>query len=345
MENSKLRCESMGENASASDTEIRMEDLAIAAAQLGARIEGLDLAQVLEEVQTTIGNLSILAPGRDCHLHSNRLRLWALISSSPSFRKAIIDMEINEPLVDFMSSELQHLFTQSDARVLLAGCRRRAVKEGVALYDDASGRKSGYWTLIVQGSVRITRVEGPNKEQVYGLAEKGRFFGACAVWRESTLVGTSFKLGRQSSAAAFLGEEQQAATTQIVAAAGCVVMEVNSPPLREHTHIQHWRTHACASAVCVCVPCVRQCCMCVCSRDRFAGKTPTGRIPRFKTTPIPTPSLSSSPSPTDAAGALDNPIADGQPQHRGECSHGFNARVARPQHRDCLLGACARLPG
>lgn len=317
-ENTKLRCESMGENASASDTEIRMEDLAIAAAQLGARIEGLDLAQVLEEVQTTISNLSILAPGRDCHLHSNRLRLWALISSSPSFRKAIIDMEINEPLVDFMSSELQHLFTQSDARVMLAGCRRRAVKEGVVLYDDASGRKSGYWTLIVQGSVRITRMEGPNKEQVYGLAEKGHFFGARAVWRESTLVGTSFKLGRQSSAAALLGEEQQAATTEIVAAAGCVVMEVSM--------------------------CVRQCCMCVCSRDRFAGKTPTGRIPRFKTTPIPTPSLSSFPCPTDAAGALDNPIADGQPQHRGECSHGFNARVARPQHRDRLLGACARLP-
>jgi len=214
--------------ASLSDAQLSTEDLAIAAAKLGAHLEDLDLGQVLEEVQTTVSDLESIAPHRNCQTSSQRVRIWALISSSPTFRKAIIKMHINEDLVDFMSSELRHIFIQSEARALVAGCRRRTVAEGVVLYDDAPGtRKSPFWTLILKGSARITRVlADKDKEAVHGLAEAGHFFGACALWKDKNFDG-SFRLRREDTVASIFNENAPTTSTSIVAGPGCVVLEVS----------------------------------------------------------------------------------------------------------------------
>jgi len=137
---------------------LNMEHVAQAMAQLGANILSLDLNKMLDEVQTATPYLQSIAPQRDFAAQANQVHVWRLMASSASFRKAIIEMEINQPLCDFMGSMFKEVFTESEAIALVRGCRRREIEEGTVLYDDTSGQYPVYWTLIVSGNVSVSQV-------------------------------------------------------------------------------------------------------------------------------------------------------------------------------------------
>ena len=137
---------------------LNMEHVAQAMAQLGANILSLDLNKMLDEVQTATPYLQSIAPQRDFAAQANQVHVWRLMASSASFRKAIIEMEINQPLCDFMGSMFKEVFTESEAIALVRGCRRREIEEGAVLYDDTSGQYPVYWTLIVSGNVSVSQV-------------------------------------------------------------------------------------------------------------------------------------------------------------------------------------------
>jgi len=137
---------------------LNMEHVAQAVAQLGASISSLDLDEVLEEVQTALPYLQSITPQRDFETRANQVQVWRLVASSASFRQAIIDMEINDPLVDLMSSMFVEVFTESEARALVRGSRRREIPGGGVLFDDSLGQHSGYWTLIISGNVSVSQV-------------------------------------------------------------------------------------------------------------------------------------------------------------------------------------------
>jgi len=137
---------------------LNMEHVAQAVAQLGANILSLDLNKVLDEVQTATPYLQSIAPQRNFEAQANQVHVWRLMASSASFRKAIIEMEINQPLCDFMGSMFREVFTESEAIALVQGCRRREIEEGTVLYDDTSGQHSVYWTLILSGNVSVSQV-------------------------------------------------------------------------------------------------------------------------------------------------------------------------------------------
>ena len=150
---------SLGKSPKKSDRDmLDMEHVAQAVAQLGANIASLDLNKVLEEVQTAMPYLKSVALERDFEAQANQVQVWRLMASSASFRKAIIDMEINQPLCDFMGSMFKEVFTESEAIQLVRGCRRREIEEGAVLYDDTSGQCSAYWTLIISGTVSVSQV-------------------------------------------------------------------------------------------------------------------------------------------------------------------------------------------
>jgi len=138
---------------------LNMEHVAQAVAQLGANISSLDLNKVLDEVKTAMPYIRSIAPQRDFEAQANQVHVWGLIASSASFRKAIIEMEINQPLCDFMGSMFQEVFTEPEATALVRGCRRREIQEGTVLYDDTSGQHPvKYWTLIISGNVSVSQV-------------------------------------------------------------------------------------------------------------------------------------------------------------------------------------------
>jgi len=141
-----------------SEVVLKIEDVAQAVAQLGANISLLDLDKVLEEVQASMPYLKSLAPHRDFHVHADQVEVWSFIASSASFRKSIIEMEINEPLCGFLGSMFKQVFTESEARVLIQGCRQREIVKGSVLYDDSSLQRSSYWTLIISGDVSVSQV-------------------------------------------------------------------------------------------------------------------------------------------------------------------------------------------
>jgi len=149
----------LGKGPKKSDMDmLDMEHVAQAVAQLGANIASLDLNKVLEEVQTAMPYLKSIAPERDFEAQANQVHVWRLMASSASFRKAIIDMEINQPLCDFMGSMFKEVWTESEAIALVRGCQRREIEEGAVLYDDTSGQHSVYWTLIISGNVSVSQV-------------------------------------------------------------------------------------------------------------------------------------------------------------------------------------------
>ena len=138
---------------------LNMEHVSQAVAQLGANISSLDLNKVLDEVQTAIPYLQSIGPQRDFEAQANQVHVWRLIASSASLRTAIIEMEINQPLCDFMGSMFKEVFTEWEAIELLRGCRRREVQEGTVLYDDTSGqRPAKFWSLIISGNVSVSQV-------------------------------------------------------------------------------------------------------------------------------------------------------------------------------------------
>jgi len=152
------RGKSLCSNRQNSEVVLKIEDVAQAVAQLGANISSLDLDKVLEEVQTSMPYLKSIAPHRDFHVHADQVEVWSFIASSASFRKSIIEMEINEPLCDFLGSMFKQVFTESEARVLIQGCRQREIVKGSVLYDDSSVQRSSYWTLIISGDVSVSQV-------------------------------------------------------------------------------------------------------------------------------------------------------------------------------------------
>ena len=84
------------------DPILSMGDVAHGLSLIGARIEKLELDQVLDEVNRGEKNLAWFLAKERLDSEGENVRLKCLISCSPSFRKSVLDMTIDEPLCIFM---------------------------------------------------------------------------------------------------------------------------------------------------------------------------------------------------------------------------------------------------
>jgi hypothetical protein len=97
-----LRTVADGEEASQADPRLSMENIAHALSSIRAEMKELDLEQVLEDVHSGQKNLLWAIPREKQDVRGETVHLMNLITCSPSFRKAMLNMKIDENLCILM---------------------------------------------------------------------------------------------------------------------------------------------------------------------------------------------------------------------------------------------------
>jgi hypothetical protein len=97
-----LRTVADEEEASQPDPRLSMENVAHSLSSIRAETKELDLEQVLEDVHSGQKNLLWAIPREKQDVQGERVHLMNLITCSPSFRKAVLNMKIDENLCILM---------------------------------------------------------------------------------------------------------------------------------------------------------------------------------------------------------------------------------------------------
>jgi hypothetical protein len=97
-----LRSVADEEEANQADPRISMENVAQALSCIRAQTKLLDLDQVLEEVHSGQKNLLWAVPREKQDVQGEKVHVMNLLSCSPSFRKAVLNMKIDENLCILM---------------------------------------------------------------------------------------------------------------------------------------------------------------------------------------------------------------------------------------------------
>jgi ankyrin repeat protein/CRP-like cAMP-binding protein len=134
--------------------------------------------RILEEVCKGIVHLKCMASEHWYQLNAEGIRLSAVIAASKTFRQALLELPLFEPLCKFNSFPISRLFCESESRALLEGCKIVEKKKNEVLYDQLqNGQWAGSWYLLLQGQVQVARVR--NEEQLVAChATEGVVFGA-----------------------------------------------------------------------------------------------------------------------------------------------------------------------
>ena len=97
-----LRSVADEEEANEADPRLSMENLAQGLSCIRAQTKDLDLDQVLEEVHSGQKNLLWAVPREKQDVQGEKVHVMNLLSCSPSFRKAVLNMKIDENLCILM---------------------------------------------------------------------------------------------------------------------------------------------------------------------------------------------------------------------------------------------------
>jgi len=144
---------------------------------IGAKTENLDLDQMLEQVQKGSKNLAWAVMRGKNDLKGQHVRLTSLISCSASFRQAILDMRINEPLCILIESIFSEIFTEDEIRKILLECKQISKEPGEILFRADDSERKRYWTYVIEGDVTITRTLD-EEEVSQNKSVENSFFGA-----------------------------------------------------------------------------------------------------------------------------------------------------------------------
>jgi len=140
------------------DPQLPLENIAQTLLALEVKAHKIDLDLIIDEVSKGVQHLKWLVPERHYEWDGKGIRLSALIATSKSFRTAILQMQVFEPLCDFAGSPVSKLFSYAQSRLLLEDCKIVKKKAGDLLFDEIRNPRPGYWTLLLDGEVKITSI-------------------------------------------------------------------------------------------------------------------------------------------------------------------------------------------
>ena len=160
------------------DPELPLEKIAEGLLVLGAQAPHVDMDRILDEVCKGIEYLNCMVSDNCYQLTAECIRMSTLIATSKTFRQALLELPIFEPLCKFNYFSISFLFAESESRMMLEGCKIVEKKEGEVLYDEfQSGQWTGNWYLLLEGQVNVARVQN-EKQLVSCQAKAGAVFGA-----------------------------------------------------------------------------------------------------------------------------------------------------------------------
>jgi hypothetical protein len=138
----------------------------------------LDLDAILDEVQKGMQHLQWVMPEGHYEWKASGIRLSALLSASKSFRKCLIEMEINDALYQFRNSDFSHIFPSNNVRTLLENSKMIKTKTDDVLYSGSTNSLPGYWYFLLEGEVRGSREVLDEIETESITMREGVAFGA-----------------------------------------------------------------------------------------------------------------------------------------------------------------------
>ena len=139
------------------DPEVPLDAIARTLVMFGVSLQKIDLDTILDEVQKGMQHLHWAMPEGHYEWNSSGIRLSALLSASKTFRRSLIEMEINDALYQFMNSDFSHIFPNDKVRTLLENCKMIRLKSDDVLYNDSTNSLPGYWYFLLEGEVRVSR--------------------------------------------------------------------------------------------------------------------------------------------------------------------------------------------
>ena len=159
------------------DPEVPLDAIARTLVMFGVSLQKIDLDTILDEVQKGMQHLHWAMPEGHYEWNSSGIRLSALLSASKTFRRSLIEMEINDALYQFMNSDFSHIFPNDKVRTLLENCKMIRLKSDDVLYNDSTNSLPGYWYFLLEGEVRVSReVDDVETESI--TMREGVAFGA-----------------------------------------------------------------------------------------------------------------------------------------------------------------------
>ena len=159
------------------DPEVPLDAIARTLVMFGVSVHKIDLDAILDEVQKGMQHLHWVMPEGHYDWKASGIRLSALLSASKSFRRCLIEMEINDALYQFMNSDFSHIFPNDNVRTLLENCKMIKIKSDDVLYNGSTNSLPGYWYFLLEGEVRVSReVDDVETESI--TIREGVAFGA-----------------------------------------------------------------------------------------------------------------------------------------------------------------------
>jgi hypothetical protein len=139
------------------DPEVPLDAIVRTLVMFGVSVHKIDLDAILDEVQKGMQHLHWAMPEGHYEWKASGIRLSALLSASKSFRRCLIEMEINDALYQFMKSDFSHIFPSNNVKTLLENCKMIKIKSDDVLYNGSTNSLPKYWYFLLEGEVRISR--------------------------------------------------------------------------------------------------------------------------------------------------------------------------------------------
>ena len=170
------------------DPEVPLDAIARTLVMFGVSLQKIDLDTILDEVQKGMQHLHWAMPEGHYEWNSSGIRLSALLSASKTFRRSLIEMEINDALYQFMNSDFSHIFPNDKVRTLLENCKMIRLKSDDVLYNDSTNSLPGYWYFLLEGEIRVSRELLDEIETESITMREGVAFGASSTLENLLLV-------------------------------------------------------------------------------------------------------------------------------------------------------------
>jgi hypothetical protein len=218
-----------------SDPEVPLENIAQGLLKMGVDSYHVHvyMDRIIDEVVKGTEHLKALVPCDWYKWNDNGIRMSALIAASRSFRQALIEMPILEPLCKFKRFPVSHLFEESELRLILEDCKLVSKKQDEVLYDQyKAGQWSRHWYMVIEGQVKVSRMQN-EVELASCQASEGIIFGAHSTLQELQALRHKRRTSRLLSEPALTHLSQELPGVIIKASHHCVLLQMRLSGLEE----------------------------------------------------------------------------------------------------------------
>jgi len=149
-------------------------------AKVGTRKVNLD--KCFEEAHNCIKSFRLLQTPIERRENKDKaggmVRFSTLVAASPTFRNAILEMDVDRKLCLLMQSKLSRIFNEDQARILLRNSRRETKAHNEVLHNDNFDYDRKFLTVIIEGEVTVIRTLDEDEIGRGKCTTRGCYFGA-----------------------------------------------------------------------------------------------------------------------------------------------------------------------